>query len=112
MQLKLPSKKVYLLTKEEKPNGNKVHFDYDDEHRLSKVWTTNRDGKTINKLNVQYTSESCEIKSSCGNGIDYSQEMTNYPYSSGPFQTKILKTVHSSQKGNVDYQSAKPQTVA
>ncbi len=35
MKLKLPSKKVYLLTKEEKPNGNKVNFDYDDEHRLS-----------------------------------------------------------------------------
>ncbi len=30
--------------------------------------------------------------------------MINYPHSSGPFQTKILKTVHSSQKGNVDYQ--------
>ena len=84
-------------------NGNNVHFDYDEEHRLSKVWTTNRKGKMINELNVQYTSEGCQINSSCGYQVNYSQETINYPHSDGPFQTKILNTVKSSQKGDIDY---------
>lgn len=109
-RLDFPTNKIYLLTEEKKPNGNKVYFDYrlvDYKPCLSKVWTTNRTGITFNSLDIFYSSTGCKITSSCGNSTDYAHEMERYSGRLGLIDANILKKVDSRQHGTISYQSEK-----
>jgi len=70
-----PTKVAYLLTEERKPNGNKIHYQYDivkGKPFLSKITTMNRTGNTIlNSLTFNYSENGCQLKSSCGQCVDY-----------------------------------------
>jgi RHS repeat-associated protein len=102
-ELDLPTKRIYLLTKEIKPNGNQLYFDYtsiDDKPRLSSIKTVNRKGNVINELNIEYSKEQCVVKSSCGSRIRYLQKAGRF----NPHE-KRLEQVESSQNGLTTYRS-------
>jgi hypothetical protein len=103
-QLGVPTRELYLLTEEIKPNGNRLKFDYQmscDKPFLSKVWTVNRKGETINSIDIHYSDLGCTLESSCGKRVEYLQEQNAKNLQ---FVYKIiLNQVNSSQKGTTTY---------
>lgn len=103
-----PTKKIFLLTEEIKPNGNRLKFFYqtiEDKPLLSKVLTQNRKGETINEVALTHTPDECVIKSSCGHHVTYTKNDDITIIDSRPKGTKCLENVVSSQNGEKKYKS-------
>lgn len=96
-----PTKTIYLLTEEVKPNGNKIKFEYDTfagKPFLSKIRTLNCAGHILNELHLKHFTKECWIKSSCGSEIFCSHSIFS------PFlPAKILNQIKSTQNGLTTY---------
>lgn len=102
-QIGFPAEFMYLLKEEIKPNGNRVLFNYqmvEGKPYLSKIRTLNRVGNTtLNELKLTYSSDGCQIESSCGRAAFYEQKTKAYKKS----DKTILQKALFSQKGAISY---------
>nr|MBA2728197.1 RHS repeat protein [Parachlamydiaceae bacterium] len=104
LQLGVPTNNLYLLTEQIKSNGNRLKFDYqilNDKPCLSKVWTVNRKGETLNFIDFHYSEVGCTLKSSCGKLVEYLH--TNSGKNRQFVYKKLLTKVNSNQKGTIAY---------
>ena len=103
-QMKLPTKEVYLLTREIQPNGNQLVFSYAHIHekeRLEKIAVQNSVGTSLGEVELSYSPEGCCVTTPYGDKVTYSQK----EYSDGEY--KFLKTVKSSRKGTSTFRTKK-----
>ena len=104
-QIGFPTKKIHLLTKEVKPNGNVLHFSYqmrEGKPCLSKVETFNRtETAVLNSLSMSYGADACTAKSSCGSSCVYLQKTKSCFH--GAVDKKILHAMCSTQNGEIVY---------
>lgn len=112
-EMGLPTKYVYVLKEEVKPNGNKLTFEYgilDEKPVLTKISTLNRANGCINSLNLDYSPAhaACVAISSCKNVVSYlhpyqkcSYEDFLSNYTEG--NRKVLLSSNSTQTGKTDY---------
>lgn len=70
MEMRLPTKKLYLLEEETKANGNILRYVYkkiNGKPRLIRVTTLNRNGSAVlNEMLISHEPKSCTLTSSCG----------------------------------------------
>lgn len=106
-----PTKKGYLLTKEIKPNGNRLKFSYQSIHgnyRLTQIESCNRNKTLLDKLSIRYEPNQCTLENLAGDHVTYRYEDKIRPYVK-PFvfdiaQRKFLLGSDSSQKGSTQYE--------
>lgn len=112
MELSFPTKQAFLLTREVKPNGNKILFEYttvDGKPCLSQARTLNREDVLLNELKFTYTNQGCEVISSCGRKAEYSKSTRSYLFLKNgdrfpkTVDKKVLKSVHSTRQGTTLY---------
>lgn len=104
----LPTKTLYLLSEEAKPNGNKLVFSYQtikDKPLLSKICTVGRTGQVLNQIDIAYSKEECILTSSCGKKVKFSHESRRCydPQVEERLLRKFVNGVHSSENGKATY---------
>lgn len=106
-EIGFPTRTVYLLEEEIKPNGNRLKFDYqiiNGNPLISKIRTFNRTGKRqLNELKFSYFSPDCKVQSSCGKSCSYKQRMEVHVNFTAITGKNILEAVDSSQNGSITY---------
>ena len=110
-RMQFPTKSGYLLTKEIKPNGNRLEFSYrflNGKHRLTQIDSLNRKKELLNSLTFHYQAHQCLVKDSYRNCVSYQFEDKPRFYVSrfyeGVAQRKFLIETESSQQGATHYE--------
>lgn len=110
IELGFPTKNVYCLKEEIKPNGNKLRFTYtygEGQPLLKSIETLNRNGQILNHLDLNHTSDQTILSSSCGNTISFANptEPIKIQIHGNKFNLnkKILRQVVSKQNGISSY---------
>lgn len=103
-RLNFPTKRAYALTKEVKPNGNQLHYQYElihDRIRLTQITAKNRTEKgVLDQLFFKYSDGKCEVTNGSGMSVTYAQT-NEKAYTE--HDVKVLTQVDSLQKGISTY---------
>ncbi len=108
-RLKFPTYDVFLLTKEIKPNGNSLEFDYQYENGLpvlASIKTFNRDhSHLLNQIDIHKSQNKWVITSSCKSHSMY----RNKTYHGENRIKTLLDYVSTSQQGHTEYGFIRPK---